>query len=121
MRFCRNYVDNEEAPKPAVKFESEKSCGEHVSKNINPTSSNAQFPAHHSERADNRGQIKGGGIKSVGTENDNYCSYNSGSPPRCEGNRDDKSSELLNSCIQSSETEPLVNVTSTGNGSTHPV
>ena len=117
----RNCVDNENSSKAGIKIDAEKGYGENANKHTNPTSSHAQPNIHHNENTDGKGQIRGGSIKSFGTESDTFSNYRSGRQVVCEPNLGDKSSDILNSCIQSSETEPLVNVATTGNGSTHPV
>ena len=71
--------------------------------------------ANHNEIAEAKGQIKINSNFEGSTERENSGKN------MYEHNLGDKSNNILNSCIQSSETEPLVKVSTTGNGATHPV
>ena len=72
---------------------------------------------NHNEISEEKGQIK---VNSI-TKFDTAESNRRGQQNLYEHNLGDKPNNILNSCIQSSETEPLVKVATTGNGATHPV
>jgi hypothetical protein len=78
---------------------------------------------NHNEVAEGKGQVKVNSITNFDTaERENLGNYtSSGQQNMYEHNLGDKPNNILNSCIQSSETEPLVKVATTGNGATHPV
>ena len=108
ISICRNCVDyQEETANINSKI---KDTGEHSkAKNTNKqsslkSSSRAQMNKHSNEVSNDLINQKSG------NEQNMYAS-----------NLDDKSNTMLNSCIPSSETEPLVKVKTTGNGATHPV
>ena len=79
---------------------------------------------NHNEISEGKGQSKVHSITKFDrlSERESLGNYTSGGQQNMyEHNLGDKPNNILNSCIQSSETEPLVKVATTGNGATHPV
>ena len=122
MNF-RNCVDFENETNLPTKSDSENSYSKNSNRQSTKTSSLAQVNTNHNEIPEGKGQIKVNSITNFDTaERDNLGNFSSGGQQNVyEHNLGDKPNNILNSCIQSSETEPLVKVATTGNGATHPV
>ena len=121
LSIFRNCVDLENETKLTIIEDSEKGHSKNTNRQNTQTSSLAQMNANHNEISDGKGQIKLNSITKFDKERDSLSNHTSGPQNVYEHNIGDKSSNILNSCIQSSETEPLVKVATTGNGATHPV
>ena len=68
-----------------------------------------------------KGQIGINSIKTFDKECDNLSNCTSGKKKVYEHSLGGPANNIMNSCIQSSETEPLVKVATAGNGATYPV
>jgi hypothetical protein len=123
----RNCVDFENETTLPIKSDSENIHSKNSNRQSTKTSSLAQVNANHNEIAEGKGKIKVNSITKFDTERvserENLGNYTSsgGQQNVYDNNLGDKPNNILNSCIQSSETEPLVKVATTGNGATHPV
>ena len=105
FRNCVDYQDETANINSKIKDTGEHSKAKNTNKQSSlKSSSRAQMNKHSNEVSNDLIN------HTSGNEQNMYAS-----------NLEDKSNTMLNSCIPSSETEPLVKVKTTGNGATHPV